>query len=42
MTREEKCKLAIEKGYTYDKITGKIYGIRVLYVCIYMPYYYIK
>ena len=28
MTREEKCILAIEKGFTYDKITGKVYGIR--------------
>lgn len=28
MTREEKCKLAIEKGFTYDETTGKIYGVR--------------
>lgn len=28
MTREEKCILAIEKGFTYDEITGKIYGIK--------------
>lgn len=28
MTREEKCKLAIEKGYTYDPETGLIYGCR--------------
>lgn len=28
MTREEKCKLAIEKGFTYDEVTGNIYGIR--------------
>jgi hypothetical protein len=28
MTREEKCVLAIEKGYTYDELTGKIYGVR--------------
>lgn len=28
MTREEKCQLAIEKGYTYNPETGKIYGIR--------------
>jgi hypothetical protein len=28
MDRLERCKLAIEKGYTYDPITGKIYGIR--------------
>ena len=28
MTREEKCKLAIEKGYTYNEVTGKIYGVR--------------
>lgn len=28
MTREEKCKLAIERGYTYDMITGIIYGLR--------------
>jgi hypothetical protein len=28
MTREDKCKLAIEKGYTYDEVTGKIYGVR--------------
>lgn len=27
MTREEKCILAIEKGFTYDKETGIIYGI---------------
>jgi len=26
MTREDKCKLAISKGYIYDSITGKIYG----------------
>lgn len=28
MTREEKIKLAIQRGVTYDEITGKIYGIR--------------
>ena len=28
MTREDKCKLAIEKGYTYDPETGLIYGCR--------------
>jgi hypothetical protein len=28
MTREEKCKLAIEKGFTYDEVTGKIFGMR--------------
>jgi hypothetical protein len=28
MTREEKCKLAIEKGYTYNPETGKIYGVQ--------------
>lgn len=28
MTREEKCLLAIEKGFTYNPETGKIYGIR--------------
>ena len=27
MTKEEKCLLAIDKGYTYDPITGKIYGV---------------
>jgi hypothetical protein len=27
MTREDKCKLAIQKGFTYDPETGKIYGI---------------
>jgi len=26
MTREEKCKLAIERGYTYDPETGLIYS----------------
>lgn len=26
MTREEKCKLAIERGYTYDPETGLIYN----------------
>lgn len=26
MTREEKCKLAIEKGFTYDEITGKVFS----------------
>jgi hypothetical protein len=26
MTREEKCKLAIERGYTYDPETGAVYG----------------
>lgn len=25
MTREEKIKLALEKGFTYDEVTGKIY-----------------
>lgn len=28
MTRKEKCKLLIEKGYTYDEITGKIFGVK--------------
>lgn len=28
MTREEKCQLAIEKGFTYNPETGKIYGIK--------------
>jgi hypothetical protein len=28
MTREEKIKLAIEKGYTCDPETGKVYGIK--------------
>jgi len=28
MTRNEKCQLAIEKGYTYDPETGFIYGCR--------------
>jgi len=28
MTREEKIQLAIEKGFTYDALTGKVYGIR--------------
>ena len=27
MTREERCKLAIERGYTYDAETGKVYGV---------------
>ena len=27
MTRLEKCELAIEKGFTYDPETGKIYNI---------------
>lgn len=26
MTREEKIKLAIDKGYTYDEVTGKIFS----------------
>lgn len=26
MTREEKCKLAIEKGFTYDEITVKVFS----------------
>jgi hypothetical protein len=26
MTREDKIKLAIEKGFTYDELTGKIYS----------------
>ena len=26
MTREEKCKLAIERGYTYNPETGLIYN----------------
>ena len=28
MTREERIQLAIEKGITYDEVTGKIYGKR--------------
>jgi hypothetical protein len=28
MTRLEKCELLKSKGYTYDPITGKIFGIR--------------
>lgn len=28
MTREEKCKLLISKGYTYNKITGDVIGIK--------------
>jgi hypothetical protein len=28
MTREEKCLLAIERGFTYNPETGKIYGVR--------------
>jgi hypothetical protein len=28
MTREERIKLAIEKGYTYDEVSGKIFGVR--------------
>ena len=28
MTRLEKCVILKEKGYSYDKKTGKIYGIR--------------
>ena len=28
MTREEKCRLAIDKGITYNEESGKIYGIR--------------
>ena len=28
MTREEKIKLAIDKGITYDPTTGKIYGVK--------------
>ncbi len=28
MTREEKCLLAIEKGYKYNPETGEIFGIR--------------
>jgi hypothetical protein len=27
MTREEKCKYAFEKGYSYDPLTGKVFGI---------------
>jgi len=26
MTREERCKLAIEKGYTYNQESGKVYS----------------
>ena len=26
MTREEKCKLITERGYTYDSKTGNIYN----------------
>lgn len=28
MTREEKIKLAIYKGITYDATTGKVFGVR--------------
>ena len=28
MTRDEKCKYAKESGYTYNCLTGKIYGIK--------------
>jgi hypothetical protein len=28
MTREEKIKLAIDKGITYDATTGKVFGVR--------------
>lgn len=28
MTRKEKCELAIDNGYTYDSMTGKIYSIK--------------
>ena len=28
MTREEKCKLVIEKGITYNPETGKVYGVK--------------
>lgn len=28
MNREERCLIAIEKGYTYDPETGKIYGVK--------------
>ena len=28
MTREEKCKYAKERGFKYDPLTGKIYGIK--------------
>jgi len=28
MTRLEKCQLLKKKGYTYDKDTGKVYGVR--------------
>lgn len=27
MTREEKCKLAIEKGFTYNQETGHVFGV---------------
>jgi hypothetical protein len=28
MTREEKCKLAIDKGFTYNAETGQVFGVR--------------
>jgi hypothetical protein len=28
MTRKERIELAIERGFTYDEITGNIYGVR--------------
>lgn len=28
MGREERCSLAVEKGYTYEPETGQIYGVR--------------
>ena len=28
MTRKEKCELAISKGFTYNKITGIVYGVK--------------
>jgi hypothetical protein len=47
MTREERCKLAIEKGFTYDSETGLIYNrygkelkkINKGYICFYVTKY---
>ena len=38
MTREEKCKLAIERGYTYNSETGIIYSRLGKIVNIHLKY----
>jgi hypothetical protein len=44
MTAEEKCKIAIEKGYTYNPDTGEVMGIKgsIINAISFHGYYFIK